>query len=149
VSAFAHGAEPLTAAAFVSKAAEASHAEVELGKLVEEKGKSKELKEFGHRMIVEHTRTGEELKKMATEKKIAIPAAMSAAHKTELDKLRQKTGKDFDDAFAQHMAIDHSAAVDLFTTAQTLQDKDLAAFATRTLPTLKEHQLEAVKLAKK
>jgi putative membrane protein len=67
-------------------------------------------------------------------------------HKKALEDLRGKSGKEFDTAYAKQMVMDHNEAVTLFTGASALPDADLAAFAKKTLPTLKEHQQMAAHL---
>ncbi len=63
-----------------------------------------------------------------------------------LDALSSKNGKDFDQAYAEHMNMDHSKAIALFESAAGSSDPDLAQFAKKTLPTLKEHKALAQKL---
>jgi putative membrane protein len=142
----AHSAESLTAADFVAKASEAGMAEVELGKLATQKGMSPAVKQFGQHMVTDHTKANDELKKLATAKKIPAPAALNAAHQQAMDNLRKKSGADFDQAYAQQMVLDHNDAVALFSSAGSLPDQDLAAFANKTLPTLREHQQDANRL---
>jgi putative membrane protein len=50
------------------------------------------------------------------------------------------SGAEFDKAYMQHMVGDHEKAVALFqTAANSAQDADIKAYATKTLPTLQEH----------
>ena len=51
---------------FVTTAAEDGHAEVALGKLAQQNGSSPAVKQFGQRMIEDHTKAGNELAAMAT-----------------------------------------------------------------------------------
>src|SRR5579863_9201352 len=57
---------------FVRGAAEGGMAEIELGKLAQERGQSEEVKKFGQRMVEDHTKANEELKQIATREKINL-----------------------------------------------------------------------------
>src|SRR5580700_4077267 len=63
---------------FVRAAAQGGMAEVELGKLAAEKGSSDEVKKFGRRMADDHSKAGNQLKQIASEKGIAVPQQLSA-----------------------------------------------------------------------
>ena len=71
---------------------------------------------------------------------------LNAAHKKALEDLRGKSGKEFDAAYAAQMVKDHNEAVALFTAASSLPDSELAGFASKTLPTLRDHQAMAKQL---
>ncbi|MET0280199.1 MAG: DUF4142 domain-containing protein [Steroidobacteraceae bacterium] len=139
-------AEPATPDMFVTKASEAGMAEVELGKLAVQKGSSADVREFGQRMVTDHSKAGAELEAIALKKSLAPAKALSPAHAKALMELKAKSGKDFDAAYAQQMVADHKEAVALFTSATSLTDKDLAGFAAKTLPVLKEHQQHSMHL---
>src|ERR1700683_4284331 len=55
---------------FVRGAVQGGMAEVELGKLAIEKGSSDEVKKFGQRMVDDHSKAGDQLKQIASEKGI-------------------------------------------------------------------------------
>lgn len=142
----AWSAERLTPAEFVMKASEAGAAEVELGKLAADKGAAPQVKNFGQRMVSDHTKADTELQAIASKKGLAGTRQLNAMHMKALEELRGKSSNDFDTAFAKQMVMDHNEAVALFTQASALPDAELAAFARKTLPTLKEHQEMAAHL---
>jgi putative membrane protein len=66
-----------------------------------------------------------------------------------LDGVKAAKGDEFDKAYLAAQVKAHDDAVALFTEAITsLKDPGLKAFAEKALPTLKEHQAHAHKLAK-
>jgi putative membrane protein len=132
-----------TPADFVAKASESGMAEVELGKLAAQKGSTAEVRAYGQRMVTDHSRAGVELDQLAAKKALPATKALSPAHAKVLEDLRAKSGKDFDAAYARQMVADHNEAVALFTAASALSDEDFAGFASRTLPTLRDHQQQA------
>ena len=135
---------------FVRKAAEGGLAEVELGKLASEKADSPEVKQFGQRMVDDHTKANDQLKQVANEKGIPVPdklSAKDAATKAHLEKL---SGKAFDRAYMRDMVTDHIKDVNEFRMeSKNAKDPDVKNFASQTLPTLKDHLKEAKSIAPK
>ena len=140
---------------FLVTAAEDGMAEVELGKLAQQKGSSEQVKSFGTQMVTDHTKAGDELKALASSKGVTLPST-PGKHQKDIDKLAKKSGADFDRDYARHMVDAHKQAVSLFQkAAKSGDDADVKALAGKTLPTLQQH-LEhantlntAVKSAKK
>jgi putative membrane protein len=60
--------------------------------------------------------------------------------------LKSTSADKFDAEYAQHMNMDHTKAIALFEKATRADDPQLAAFAQKTLPTLKQHKEMAEKL---
>jgi putative membrane protein len=135
---------------FVKKAAEGGLAEVELGKLASEKADSPDVKQFGQRMVDDHSKANDQLKQVASEKGITIPDKLStkdAATKARLEKL---SGKAFDRAYMRDMVTDHTKDVSEFRMeSKNAKDPDVKNFASQTLPTLKDHLKEAKSIAPK
>jgi putative membrane protein len=142
---------PPTSESFVKKAGEANLAEVETGKLAQTKAQSPEVKKFAAQMVKDHSKAGAELQTLAQQKNLMVPKDVSAEHKAAMEKLKSKSGPEFDAAFMDQMKKDHDKAVALFTAASTSAsvDKDLQGFAKKTLPTLQEHHHMAMDLDQK
>jgi putative membrane protein len=83
----AQAAAPVDDGTFVQQAASGGLAEVELGKLAEQKGSSAEVKQFGRRMVTDHTRANQELAAAAQEAGITPPSAMLPKHRQTVDRL--------------------------------------------------------------
>lgn len=78
------------------------------------------------------------------------PAPMSMDDMNrKLDRLREKTGKNFDEEYLQMMASDHHKAIQLFEKASTSSDAEIRDFATKMLPKLRAHQTTAKQLLDK
>jgi putative membrane protein len=124
---------------FIVTAAEDGMAEVELGKLAQQKGSHEAVKTFGTQMVTDHTKAGDELKALAGTKDITLPSG-PGKHQKDIDKLGRTAGADFDRDYAKQMVNAHKSAVALFEkTARSGKDGDVKAFAAKTLPTLKQH----------
>ena len=126
--------------AWVTKVATGGMAEVELGKLATEKAASDEVKKFGQRMVDDHSKANNELKTLAQNKKITLPADIGPKEKALRDRLTKLSGAAFDRAYMQAMLADHRQDVAEFRKeANSGKDPDVKAFAAKTLPTLEEH----------
>ena len=136
-------AEP---AVFVEKAAMSGMAEVELGRLALMKSKDENVREFAQRMVNDHSKANAELATLAKSKGLEPPKSLDSEHQAHVKMLRDKKGADFDQAYSEHMNMDHSKAIALFEGESRSSDADFAGFAKKTLPTLKEHKMMAKKL---
>lgn len=126
--------------AFVQKAAIGGLAEVEMGKMAQQKGSSDQVKQFGSRMVDDHSKANDDLKKVASSKGITLPTDLDAKHKAKMDKLQKLSGAQFDRAYMDDMVADHKEDVaDFKKQASSGKDSDLKAFASKTLPTLEDH----------
>jgi putative membrane protein len=139
------GAVPAT---FVKKAAVAGMTEVELAKVALAKSQDASIRKFADRMIKDHGKANLELEAIAKRKNLDVPKALDAEHQSMVQMMSAKSGKAFDEAYSEHMNMDHSKAVALFEGASSSTDSDLAAFAKKTLPTLKQHKDMAEDLPK-
>ncbi len=131
-------------AKFAVAAANGGMAEVELGKLAQEKGANSKVKDFGAMMVSDHSKANDEMKALAKSKGITLPDAIDSEEQKTKDDLSAKSGADFDKAYVSNMIDDHKKDIKDFEDAtKNLKDADLKAFAVKTLPTLKMH-LDAI-----
>ena len=126
--------------AFYLKAAAGGMAEVEAGKLAQEKGTSDAVKSFGAKMVEDHTAANEKLMALAASKKIKLPKALDAKHKATQKNLQAKSGAAFDAAYIKGQIADHKATIALLEREiASGKDAEAKAFANETLPVVKEH----------
>jgi len=124
---------------FVNKAAHAGVMEVELAQLAIRTSKTPALVAVANKIKTDHDAANTELMALA-KRKVHTPTALTAADKAQAHgKIASLKGADFDKEWIATMIKDHEAAIALFTTAASSADPDIAAFATKTLPALKEH----------
>lgn len=133
---------------FMDKAAQGGMAEVELGQLAQQNGQSQAVKDFGQRMVTDHSKANEQLKQLAAQKGVSLPATVDAKDKAIENKLSKLQGAAFDKAYMKDMVADHKQDVAEFKKASmTAKDPDLKSWAGQTLPTLESHLQEAEKVA--
>jgi len=134
---------------FVENAAQGGITEVEAGKLALEKSGSADVKTFAQHMITDHTKVNQELTALAKKLDIEVPddaALMDKAKKAILE-MRDES---FDKAYANNQVNAHETTVALFKKeAQSSDNAELKAFATKTLPALEEHLQKAKELQAK
>lgn len=126
--------------AFVKEAAIGGMAEVALGQLASTKATNDKVKAFAQRMVTDHGKANDELKTLASSKKMTVPATVDAKHKATYDRLDKLSGTAFDRAYVSDMLADHRKDVAAFKReAASAKDSDVKQFAAKTLPTLEEH----------
>lgn len=133
---------------FFETAASANMLEVEAGKLAAAQGTDPSVRQYGERMVTDHTKATEELQALAQKKGVTLPKQMLKRHQAMYQDLsEEKKGKDFDQEFKKHMVVSHKEAVSLFDqTARKAKDPEVKAFAEKTLPILQAHGGDARKL---
>jgi len=131
---------------FVKKAALGGMTEVEASKLAVSKAHDPQVRAFAQKMVKEHTAANDELKSLADKKGWTVPASLDAEHKAVLQKLNSQSGAAFDEAYSRQMLQDHEKTVALFKAAEQTSDRDLAAWAQKTLPTIEQHEQMAESL---
>ena len=114
--------------------------EVKLAKLAQSKSQNAVIKRFADRMLLDHGKANAELARIAKSKGFDVPTSLNSPDEGMVAQAAAKSGKEFDDWYSSHMLVEHEKAVALFESATQTPDADLAAFARKTLPTLKEHQ---------
>lgn len=134
---------------FAVAAADGGMMEVQLGKLAQDKGVSKQIKDLGALMVKDHSMAYDELTSAARAKNITLPAALSDKCQKKLDELKEKKGADFDKAYAEFMVDDHKEDLDAFKKeAEKGNDSLLSSWAKGKVPVL-EHHLMMAEQAKK
>jgi putative membrane protein len=129
-------------AEFAHKAAMGGKHEVDGAKFAANKAQNADLKALANRLIQDHTAANTELSTIMKTKKIAMGEAKMGEPKSEPgnESWRSLSGAAFDRAYADHLVTEHEKTITLFETeASSGTDAELKAFATKTLPTLKEH----------
>lgn len=129
---------------FVTKAAQGGQAEVELGQLAEQKAQSQKVKDFGKRMVDDHSKANDQLKQIASQEGVTLPTNLSAKDEALKDRLSKLSGEQFDRAYMRNMVMDHKKDIAEFQKeANSGKDPDVKNWASQTLPTLQSHLQEA------
>jgi len=135
---------------FVAKASSGGLAEVKLGTLALRKASDPSVKQFGRRMVTDHSKANKQLLAVARQAGFKPKTTMLPEHQAMADSLSDQSGKSFDQAYMTAMLKDHQEDVELFRQeSQSGSSPQLKAFAAKTLPTLEQHLNMAQKAAAK
>jgi putative membrane protein len=125
---------------FARAAAAGGLAEVQLGGLANQKGQSPEAREFGQRMVDDHSKANAELKELAAAANIPLPNAPDAENQAMRERLDKVQGNAFDRDYIRGQITAHQETVQLFEyEIGSGQDSQLKAFASQALPVLFQH----------
>lgn len=126
--------------AWVQMAALADKAEIQLSKAAEEKASNDRVKQFAKMMVDEHTKSSQELQKIAKEKNIDLKDELPQEKQRLLKEITSKSGEEFDQAYMDHQLAGHRMAVAHYQNgADLLKDQELQSFAQKTLPNIQKH----------
>jgi putative membrane protein len=125
-------------ATFMKKAAIGGMMEVDLGKIAQ-KSANADVKAFATQMVTDHTKANTELKALAANKGIVLPAEYPAEEKAHIDMMKSMTGAAFDKHYIEMMVTDHDKTVALFKSAEASADKGVSDFVKKTLPVITAH----------
>ncbi|MES2139189.1 MAG: DUF4142 domain-containing protein [Bacteroidota bacterium] len=126
-------------AEFVVKACDASLFQVMAGELAKRKSSSQMVKDLAEKLIKDHSQFNAELKTVAMQKNITIPAKLSGMYQRKFDNLNGET-EDFDKVYTRVMVNDHSDIIDLYEKeANKGEVAEIKSWASKKIPTLKQH----------
>jgi len=130
---------------FIKTAIEGNIAEVDIGKLAQEKGKSDAVKKFGQMLETDHAKANDEAKSVAQQVGVDPPSGASVGEKATYLKLKVLSGDTFDKSFANTMVSDHEGDIKQYQKASGKNDA-VGEYAKKTLLTLQKHLQEAKQL---
>jgi putative membrane protein len=127
-------------ASFIKEAAQGNEAEVQLGKLAMEKATSQDVKQLGQHLQTDHAKGNKQLMQLAQTKGVTLPTEPPRNEERLADRLENKSGSDFDKAFAEHAIKDHEKDIQKYDKAlQNTKDPDVKAYIEKCLPVLRQH----------
>ena len=125
---------------FARAAAAGGLAEVELGRLADHNGQSPEARQFGRRMVDDHSKANDQLKELAAAADIPLPNAPGPAEQAMRERLDKIQGGAFDRDYILGQISAHQRTVQLFEyEIGSGQDSQLKNFAAQALPILLQH----------
>ena len=135
--------------AFLRKAAEGGMAEVQLGQLAQQKASSQDVRQFGEKMVQDHSQLDQQLKPIAEQQGVRPPKALSKKDEATLRKLEGLSGQQFDHAYIETMLKDHKKDLKEFKeTANRTQNPQLKDAAQRGAQVIESHLQDIQQIAK-
>ncbi len=132
--------QPASPAAFLRAMDQTNLAEIEFGKMAQQKGNDSAVRDFGKRMVDDHTRLNDQVKQVASQTNTPLPTSPSAADMQQIQSLQGLSGKAFDRAYMDYMLSDHRADIKkVQREAEWSSDPAVKDLASQTLPVLENH----------
>jgi putative membrane protein len=127
-------------ARFIDHVARDNEGEIELGKLAVQKAQSPEVKALAQRLVTDHSKANQQLKRLAQKESVSVPTGAGKEQKDLRAQLEKLNGAAFDRAFVDAEVKDHQNDITFYQNeSNRLQDPQLRSFAQQTLPVLQEH----------
>jgi putative membrane protein len=134
---------------FLRKAAAGGMAEVQLGQLATQKAGAQDVKDFGQKMVTDHTALNNEMAPIADSMGVPLPKKLSKEDQAEYDKLNALSGDDFDKEYVSFMVKDHHQDLREFRTeAVSASDPTLRAAVDKGSKVIYEHMTMIDKMAR-
>jgi putative membrane protein len=124
---------------FITEAIQGNLAEIEVGKLAQEKGQSEGVRSFGSHLVQDHTAANQKATSLASSMGVTPPTEPTSKQKTLHARLSKLSGESFDREFAKAMVNDHKNDIREFEKEAKRKNDPAADFANETLPTLRKH----------
>lgn len=137
-------------AGFIQDQLAEGEAEIALGKLVQERAANQQVKEFGQMMVRDHQKAGAELKELASKHSITMERKDHGDHADVQERLAKLSGAEFDREYMKAMVDDHQDAVnEVERKAENADNPEVRQWASKTLPTLRQHLEQARQIQEK
>jgi putative membrane protein len=132
---------------FVQEAARSNLAEITEGNLAIQRAPEVSIRDFGSRMVTDHTAQTAMLTSAATNAGIPVPTDLDAAHQAEANALSQLSGTTFDRAYLADQVTGHQATLAILQQEVAMgQDPGLVQVAQTAIPVVQDHLNMAEKL---
>lgn len=136
-------------AQFLVNAAEINMEQIRVGQLAQQNGTTPQIKEFGKLMEDANTKSLNDLTALAKRKMITLPTTPTDNVQDAYGDLNDKSGNDFDKAYADMMVREHEDAIEVFEEASTESyDPDIKNWATMALPDMRAHLGRSIEIQK-
>jgi len=132
---------------FIKEAIQGDIAEIDVGKLAQEKGQSDAVKQYGAMLVKDHGEHKAKAEEVASQLGVTPPTGSSVGSKATYAKLKVLSGTTFDRSFAKAMVKDHQEDIKEFK-KESSQNDAVGKLAKESLPTLQKH-LEAAQSLEK
>jgi len=133
---------------FLREAGSANLMEVTLGRVAQSRGSDTRVKDFGGRMVTDHTNLQQQLTTFTSTYGIGFTPALTAQQQQDVSRLQSLSGSEFDRAYITMMVQHHQN--DVYNFENESRDADsprVRELATASLPVLRQHLSLAQRVA--
>lgn len=125
--------------AFLTQAIQGDNAEIQVGKLAQQKGATDGVRQFGQTLVTDHTTAKQQADQVAQQLHITPPSGVNAEQKAEYGRLQKASSAAFDRMLAADMVRDHRKMISMFQKQEKSGSRATASLARTQLPVLRKH----------
>jgi putative membrane protein len=130
----------MTPEAFVQAVAASDLLEINLGRMAMAKADEQTVKDFGHRMVTNHTAIQVIIGKIAVAQEITLPTEIAADDTAIVTSLEALSGEEFDKAYMAYMADENPKILAMYRWQyDNCTDPTVKPFASQTMPIIGTH----------
>lgn len=132
----------------IQKVANSNQAEITAGNLASGRADSAVVRDFGTRMVMDHTDAQNKLINMTAQLNRIVSPQLDSAHQAQIAYLKTLHGRAFDSAYIHTQVKDHQDAINLLQNIiQNSSTEGLRNYAQQTLPVVQMHYQRADSIA--
>lgn len=124
---------------FMKDAVQGNYSEATLGRLIQSRGASPQVRSFGAMLVRDHSNGLAQAQRLSARLGLRIPLQMMPEARVELFRLRHLGGRAFDLEVRRYMISDHRKDIAEFRAQVRSGDRATAGFAAATVPVLRRH----------
>jgi putative membrane protein len=135
--------------AFIREAIQGNLAEIEMGKLAQQRSNNDGVKAFGRMLADDHSAANQRARTVAQQLNVSPPTKPSLKQRATYAAQSLLRGARFDRQFVSHMVSDHQKDIAAYRAQAHAGAQPTASMARETLPTLEKHLTTAKNLQAK
>jgi putative membrane protein len=124
---------------FLHDAIGGNFSEVALGRIIENRGASAQVRRFGSMLVRDHSKGLAQAQQIAARMHLRIPAMLTPEARREQALLRHLNGRMFDREVRRYMINDHRKDIAAFRAQARTGDRATARYAAATVPVMRTH----------
>jgi putative membrane protein len=107
--------------------------EVQLGHIAAKQAGDSVIRELALRAVEDYEKASLDIVRVAARRKLPVPESLDEEHRRVVEEMREKSGRDFDAAYATRIRANQPKAIVLFQRGQRIKDPEISALASRAL----------------
>jgi len=126
-------------AVFLREAIQGNYSEVVLGRMVQNRGSSPDVRRFGTMLVRDHGRSLSQAQHIARRLHLRIPARLSPEARAEQRRLQTLHGREFDRELRRFSIDEHRKDIAAFRAQAHSGDRATSAYAAANVPVMQHH----------
>ncbi|MGN6057607.1 MAG: DUF4142 domain-containing protein [Sphingomicrobium sp.] len=126
-------------AAFLRDAIQGNYSEVALGRMIQNRGYSEQVRSFGAMLVRDHSKGLAQAQAIAARLRLRIPVILTPEARRERILLQRLNGRTFDREIRRYMINDHLKDIAAFKAQVRTGDRATSGYAAATVPVMQRH----------